>query len=112
VAGFAFAIPVVPGKEELDRRTLDAMLAGRREEYEAALRRAGLTRQTIWHQETPNGTIAVVYVEGVDPQAGVAQFGSTNEPLNTWFREQMKDVHGVDISDVEVHTAKVHDIQL
>lgn len=112
MAGFAFAIPVVPGKEELDRRTFDEMLDGRREEYEAALTKAGLARQTVWHQETPNGTVAVVYVEGDDPQAGVAQFASSDDPLNTWFREQMQEVHGVDISQVELRAAKVHDIQL
>ena len=112
MAGFAFAIPVVPGKEELDRRTFDEMMDVRRDEYEAALRKAGLTRQTVWHQETPNGTVAVVYVEGDDPGAGIAQFGSSDDPFNTWFREQMKEVHGVDISQVELRAAKVHDIQL
>jgi hypothetical protein len=109
---FAFSIPVVPGKEELDRRTFEEMLGDRREEYEAALRRAGITRQAIWHQETPDGTVAVVYVEGDDPEAGVAEFGSSDEPLNAWFREQMKEVHGIDISQVELRATKVHDIQL
>ena len=110
--GFAFSIPIVPGKEELDRRTFDEMLGARREEYEAALENAGLTRQTVWHQETPDGTVAVVYVEGDDPVAGVAQFGSSGEPLNAWFREKMKEVHGVDISQVELRATNVHDIQL
>lgn len=112
MGGFAFSIPVVPGKEDLDRTTLDEMLGARREEYEAALREAGLSRQVIWHQETPDGTVAVVYVEGDDPEAGVAQFGASDEPLNTWFREQMKDVHGVDISQGQLRATKVHDIQL
>jgi hypothetical protein len=112
MAEFAFAIPIVPGKEELDRTTFGEMLEGRREEYEAAMRKAGLTRQTVWHQETPDGTVAVVYVEGDDPQAGIAHFGSSDEPLNTWFREQMKEVHGVDISQVEMRASRVHDIQL
>ena len=110
--GFAFSIPVVQGKEELDRSTLDEMLEARRAEYEAALRQAGLTRQAVWHQETPGGTVAVVYVEGDDPEAGLARFGSSDEPLNTWFREQMKAVHGVDISQAELRATKVHDIQL
>ncbi len=109
---FAFSIPVVRGKEELDRTTFDEMLDARRAEYEAALRRAGVTRHAIWHQETPDGTVAVVYVEGDDPEAGLAQFGSSDEPLNTWFREQMKEVHGVDISQAEVRATKVHDIQV
>jgi hypothetical protein len=112
MGGFAFSIPVVPGKEELDRRTFDEMLGARREEYEAALRQAGVTRQAIWHQETPDGTVAVVYVEGDDPEAGIAQFGSSDAPLNTWFREQMKEVHGVDISQVELRATNVHDMQI
>jgi hypothetical protein len=112
VPGFAFSIPIVRGKEELDRRTLDEMLGERREEYQAALRQAGITRQAIWHQDTPDGTVAVVYVEGDDPQASVARFSSSDEPLNTWFREQMKEVHGVDISQAELHATKVHDIHL
>lgn len=110
--GFAFSIPVVQGKEELDRTALDEMLSGRRPEYEAALRDAGITRQTIWHQATPAGTVAVVYVEGDDPEAGVARFSSSDRPLNTWFREQMKQVHGVDISRAELRATKVHEIQL
>jgi hypothetical protein len=112
VPGFAFSIPIVRGKEELDRRTLDEMLDDRREEYQAALRQAGITRQAIWHQDTPDGTVAVVYVEGDDPQAGIARFSTSDEPLNTWFREQMKEVHGVDISQAELHATKVHDIHL
>jgi len=110
--GFAFSIPVVSGKEELDLRTLDEMLNDRRGEYEAALRRAGISRQAIWHQRTPDGTVAVVYVEGDDPEAGLARFSSAEEPLNTWFREVMKEVHGVDISTAELRTAKVHDIEV
>jgi hypothetical protein len=112
MSAFAFSIPVVQGKEALDRQTLDEMLGNRRGEYEAALRQAGITHQAIWHQATPAGTVAVVYVEGDDPEAGVARFGSSNEPFNAWFREQMKRVHGVDISQVELRTAKVHEMRL
>ena len=57
-----------------------------------------ITRHAIWHQETPGGTVAVAYVEGDDPEGAVAQFGSSDQPLNAWFRDQMKEVHGVDIS--------------
>lgn len=112
MGGFAFSIPVVRGKEQLDRSTLDEMLGARRDEYEAALRDAGITRQAIWHQETPGGTVAVVYIEGDDPETAVAQFGSSDDSFNTWFREQMKEVHGVDISQGAPRATKVHDIQL
>jgi hypothetical protein len=31
---------------------------------------------------------------------------------NTWFRQQMKEVHGLDISTAELQAEKVHDITL
>ena len=42
--GFAFKVPVVPGKEELDRKTLEEMAGPRLAEHEAAMRDAGISR--------------------------------------------------------------------
>ena len=107
----AFAIPILPGNEARDRKTFEEMEAARREDYEAALRDAGITRHTVWHQETPDGTIAVVYMEA-DDEAGVAKFASSDAPLTRWFRDQMKEVHGIDISQSGPEVTKVHDIQV
>ena len=107
----AFALPVLPGKEELDHQTFEEMEGTRRDEYEAAMREAGITRHVVWHQETPDGTMAVVYMEA-DDEAGVAQFGSSDAPFNRWFRDQMKEVHGIDISEPAPPPKKVHDVQL
>ena len=109
--GIAFALPVVPGKEELDHETLDELATTRREEYEAALRDAGITRHTVWHQQTPDGTLAIIYMD-VDDEAGVARFGSSDANLNRWFRDRMKEVHGIDISQTGPEVATVHDVRL
>jgi hypothetical protein len=34
------------------------------------------------------------------------------KPLNTWFRDQMEEVHGVDISQGAPRATNVHDIRL
>jgi hypothetical protein len=107
---FAFALPVLPGKEDLDRETLNQMSGERREEYEAAAREAGISRQIVWHHQTPDGTVAVVYIEADDPIAALGKFGSSDEPFNRWFREQMKDVHGIDISQPGPPAEKVFDV--
>lgn len=107
----AFAIPILPGKEALDRDTFHELEDARRDDYEAALRDAGVTRHIVWHQETPDGTIAVVYMEA-DDEAGVAKFASSDAPLNRWFRDQMKEVHGIDISQSGAPPKQVHDMQL
>jgi hypothetical protein len=112
VAEIAFAIPVLAGQEQVDRETLEELDGARRGEYEAALRDAGISRHAVWHQENPDGTtIAVVYMEAAD-EAGVANFGSSDAPLNLWFRDPMKQVPGTDISEPGPQTKKVHDVQL
>jgi hypothetical protein len=52
--GFAFAMPVVSGKEELDRNTLEEIAGPRLAEHEAAMRDAGISRHAAWHQQTPD----------------------------------------------------------
>ncbi len=106
-----FAVPVVSGKEELDRKTLDEMADSRRDEYEAALKEAGITRQAVWHQETPDGTLAIVYIEADSPDA-VQRFTSSEAPLSRWFVEQMQEVHGVDVSQPGPPVSKVHDFEV
>ena len=111
MAEVTFALPVLSGQEEFDRATLDELAGPRRDEYEAALRESGITRLAVWHQETPNGTLAVVYFE-VDDEAGVARFGASEAPVVSWFRERMKQVHGIDIAEPAPPPKKVHDVSL
>ena len=59
----------------------------------------------------PGGTLAVVYMEARD-EAAIGQFTSSDAPFNTWFRDAMKAVHGVDISHPLPPVTKVMDVQL
>jgi hypothetical protein len=111
MAEIVFAIPVVPGKEELDRETLDEMAGSRRVEYETALNDAGITRQAVWHQQTPDGTLAVVYIEADNPDA-VQRFNSSDSEISRWFLERMQEVHGVDVSQPPPPVNNVHDVRV
>ena len=61
-----FVVPVLPGKEQADLDWMEEMTGPRREEYEAAWKQLGVTRHTVWHQQTPAGTVAVVHMEADD----------------------------------------------
>jgi hypothetical protein len=111
MAEIVFAVPVLPGKEELDRQTMDEMAGSRRDEYEAALKDAGITRQAIWHQQTPDGTLALVYIEADNPDA-VQRFTSSDAAISRWFVEQMQDVHGIDVSQPPPPVSRVHDFRI
>jgi hypothetical protein len=106
-----FALPVLPGKEELDQQTMDEMAGPRRDEYEAALKDAGITRQAIWHQQTPNGTLALVFIEADDVDRA-QRFASSDAAISRWFVEQMQEVHGVDVSQPFPPVTQVHDFRV
>ena len=94
-----FAIPVMHGKEDLDRQTREEMAGARHDEYVAALKDAGIERQAVWHQELPDGgTLAIVYIEASDPEAH-QRFVSSDSDISRWFVEQMQEVHGRDVSE-------------
>ena len=111
MAEIVFAVPVVAGKEELDRQTMDEMAGARREEYEAALRDAGIRRQAVWHQETPDGTVALVYIEA-DSEDAAQRFTSSDAEISRWFVEKMQEVHGIDVSQPGPPVNKVHDVSV
>ena len=83
----AFCAPILPGKEEIDRKGFEEVLGTRREEYDASRRRAGITREMVWHQETPDGTVAVVYLEAGDIQTSMQSLASSDDPFDEWLAE-------------------------
>ena len=107
-----FAIPVEHGKETIDREMRDEMTGARRAEYEAALKDAGITRQAVWHQQTPDGgTLAIVYIEAADPDAH-QRFVASDSEISRWFVEQMQGVHGRDVSQPPLPVEQVLDFRV
>ena len=107
-----FAIPVMRGKEEADRQTREEMAGARREEYEAALKEAGITRQAVWHQQMPDGgTLAIVYVEASDPDVH-QRFVTSDSAISRWFVERMQEVHGRDVSQPPLPVEQITDFRV
>jgi hypothetical protein len=95
----AFCAPILPGKEETDRKGFEEVLGPRREEYDASRRRAAITREMVWHQQTPDGTVAVVYLEANDIPASMQALATSDDAFDEWFRELVKEVHGIDMTE-------------
>ena len=112
VPAIAFTIPIIPGKEELDRQTMEELVGPRRDEFEASRKRLGITREAAWHQETPNGTAAVVHLEADDLGTAMQGIASSQEPFDVWFRERMGEIHGVDLAEPAPPPKQVLDFQL
>ena len=107
-----FALPIVRGKEDLYRQTWDEVVDARRDEYAAALKDAGMTRQAIWHQQTAGGrTLAIVYIEATDPEAP-RRFASSDAEINRWFAQRMEEVYGRDFTQPALPVELDHDFRV
>jgi Family of unknown function (DUF6176) len=95
----AFTAPVLPGKSEVDRTAMASVQGERKAAYEASRERHGITREAVWIQPTPGGDVAVVYLEAEDLPAAFAGLGSSQDPFDTWFRDVIREVHGIDIAE-------------
>jgi hypothetical protein len=106
-----FALPIMRGKEELDVEVRDEMVNSRHDEYVAALKDAGITRQAVWHQELPNGgKLAIIYIEADDPQAH-ERFVASDTEISRWFVEEMQGLHGRDVSEPPLPVELVLDVR-
>jgi hypothetical protein len=101
MATLVFAMPIIPGKEAVDRENIQRATApGPGLGALVAARRAqGIKREAVWHQVTPNGTLAIVLIEADDIDAAMGRMMTSDEPFEREFREQVKDVHGVDLAN-------------
>jgi hypothetical protein len=97
MAVFNGAFPIQAGKEE-DARAFAAETSGaRRPDFEAHLTRVGITRETWTVQETPMGSLMLVWFDG-DVEKAFADLATNDSEYMTWFRAQVLDVTGVDLA--------------
>ena len=95
------AMPVLPGKEQTWRDYVRQLTASPevRDRYEASRRAVGMTRETVWSQQTPDGRLlAVVVMEADDVNAVLSNLATSEDTFAAEFRHFLRDVHGVDIA--------------
>ena len=98
MASVAFVAPILPGKLEAWKRFNNEINGPRRKEFEDQQKRSGITRHRVWLQQTPGGDMALVVQEGEDPQRAMEALATSTDAFDVWFRERIKDIHGLDLS--------------
>ncbi len=100
MATIGFALPLLPGRTEADRAALRACWTGDRQAgFAESRRRHGITRETVWIQPTPAGDLAVVCIEADDLGAAIGGLAASDHPFDRWFRDHVRDVHGISLED-------------
>ena len=102
MASLRLVLPILPGKEEAWRRLYQELPGSRRPEYEESRRRLGITRECVWVAQILQGEIAIVHLEAEEPEQVILQLAASDLPFDRWFRQQLQEVHGLDVTQPKV----------
>lgn len=92
MASVAFALPILPGQEEVIRR-MSEMVSGSgefRKAYEESRRNLGITEEKVWLQRTPIGQTMIVYWETEDPQRTLREMAASQDEFDMEFRRMIE----------------------
>jgi hypothetical protein len=90
--GLAFAVPLLPGKAGALRAWAREAFESRRLELTESRRALGQTREEVFLNSTPDGDVAVAYLEGKDPVAANREFAASGTPYDRWFKDSLKEI--------------------
>lgn len=92
----ASVFPVLPGKTEAYKQFGQELT--RHSGYADSRRRLGIHAERSFLQSTPQGDLAIIYFEADDVARVFQGVATSQEPFDRWFREQVLDIHGVDVT--------------
>jgi len=104
MASLRLVLPILPGKEEAWRRLYQELSGSRRPEYEGSRRRLGITRECVWVAQILQGEIAIVYLEAEELAQVILQLAVSDLPFDRWFRQQLQEAHGLDVTQPQAVT--------
>jgi hypothetical protein len=97
MASLALALPCLPGGAEQLRRLAEECRGPCRADFEDFHRRVGLTSERCYLQQTPQGELSILTLDG-NPAGAIQKLAASDQPFDRWFKEQARAVHGVDFN--------------
>jgi hypothetical protein len=98
MATIAMTFPIPADKVDTWLRGMGEIAGPRREEFDAARRRQGVTGTKVWIQEGPGGPVEILVMDTEDPATAFTEMGASQAPFDVWFRALILDVYGLDLS--------------
>ncbi len=91
MAALAFALPILPGQEDLVRSFAEKVSGELREGYEESRKRLGIIEEKVWIQRTPIGHSIIVYWETEDPQRTLREMAVAQDEVDQRFRQVIEN---------------------
>ena len=102
---FCTAFPVLPGKTEAGNDFAKALMGPRRKEFDDALKREGITKESWFLQKTPQGDFVLVYFEAANVEKSFEILAKSQDPFLRWFKDQVRSITGVSLDQPSTEPA-------
>jgi hypothetical protein len=97
MASVSLAFPIRAHKLEQARRWAEEKRGPRREEGIQSNRRIGMTRESWYLQQTPDGALLLFSGESPDLPAAFAAYATADGSFERWEKQAIEDLTGVDL---------------
>ena len=98
MAPLAMALPLLPGKTEAWKRWVQEMAGARLSEFQSSRKRLGIIREASFLQQTPQGDMAMLYIEAQDIAYALQGLATSQEPFDVLFRQKTQEFFGFDLA--------------
>ena len=105
--GVVLTFPILKGKVEAWRRFCQEISGSRQLMYIASRRRLGITHERLALVETTYGSTAVTTLEALDVGRALGQIVTSSLPFDRWYRERMRELHGINLTGYEQFVQQV-----
>ena len=97
MALLAIAVPILADKAGQFKAFVAELNGAKKADFVASRKRLAVRERTFF-QQTPIGDFVIVTLEGDDPASAFAKFGQADDAFTRWFKAEVKNIHGIDIS--------------
>ncbi len=101
MSGIVLTFPILAGKVEAWRRFCQELAGSQQQPYETSRQQLGITRERLALVETTFGSTAVTTLEASDVAQALGQIIRSDLPFDMWYREQLLELHGINLSGYE-----------
>jgi len=98
MASLAMILPLLPGKTEAWKHWVQEMAGARLSEFQASRKRLGITREESFLQQTPQGDMAILYIEAEDIAHAFQGLATWQDPFDVLFRQKTQEFFGLDLA--------------
>lgn len=98
MASLAMTLPLLLGKTESWKRWVQEMAGTRLSEFQASRKRLGITKEVSFLQQTPQGDLAILYIEAEDMARAFQGFATSQDPFDVLFRQKTQEFFGLDLA--------------